>query len=68
MPSKVLNTKPTKPRKLKAPVKAAKAPPTKAKRSGDPWLRNDRSEVVAEERGGKNWLPKEKSRDWLKGR
>lgn len=63
MPTKLLDTKQAKPRKVKArPVKApAKVKPS---RGGDSWLRNERQE----ERVGKNWLPKEKSRDWLKGR
>ena len=71
MPTKLLNTKaPAKPLKRKGPAKipTKEAAAPKVKRGGDPWLRDTRREEVDEERSGKNWLPKQKSRDWLKGR
>jgi len=71
MPTKLLNTKPpAKQLKTKAAAKPAqKVAAPKVKRGGDPWLRDTRREETTEEqRGGKNWLPKEKSRDWLRNR
>jgi hypothetical protein len=68
MPMKLLSTKaPAKPRRTKAPAKPApKVAAVKVKRSGDPWLMDTRREEAVDERDGRNWLPKEKSRNWLK--
>jgi hypothetical protein len=69
MPTKLLNTKaPAKPPKRKGPAKipTKEAAAPKVKRGGDPWLRDTRRDEVAEEPDGMNWLPREKSRNWLK--
>lgn len=65
MPTKVLDTskpaKPKKPRVKKAAVKSTRKP-----KRGDPWLRDTRREEAAADESGRDWLPKEKSRNWLK--
>jgi hypothetical protein len=62
MPTKVLATK-TPPKKTTT-RKAVPSAPAK-RRSSDPWLKADQPE---ERDHGRNWLPKEKARNWLKNR